>query len=88
MSQNLRSSDQRNKGISQQNPKKIFSEKEQKKVEKLPLAQKLDLSPLNGASSGARLEDGTGVAAGKHLVNRQAHVFCRHIDFSLGTRIR
>ena len=86
MSQDLRSSEEQ--GDITAESKENFLQKRTKKVEKLPLAQKLDLSPLNGASSGARWEDWHRCSRWQTPCQPTTHVFCRHIDFSLGTHIR
>ena len=52
-----------------------FSPKKNKKVEKLPLAQKLDLSPLNGASSGVRWEDWHRCSRWQTTLSTDEHMF-------------
>ena len=66
---------QRKQGTSEQDSKKHFLQKEKKKGEKLPLALKLDLSPLNGASSGVRWEDWHRCSRWQTTLSTDEHMF-------------
>ena len=73
MSQDLRSSEEQ--GDITAESKENFLQKRTKKVEKLPLAQKLDLSPLNGASSGVRWEDWHRCSRWQTTLSTDEHMF-------------